>query len=271
MIPGVEDFFSKVKMYWGGEGDNSLEVNYTLKESEDSEVYVYNVNMKKVYLFADWTPGTVNYSWEVDKADDVEKYTNINFNNGVLKINGPIYAVKKDGKKELVNVADLTFTATATSADSEEVLAQQKDQKFNVTYPIDRDKIATPDEVEFYYSELKAGKTFNVTEGVSLTDIDGYTWIHKGEILNADKDGKKSVATAWVIENLKYEIVNVESAGQDLTAKNIFSIAPEGGELAINKPANITKPAEVTIKLTFDYKYEKGVYTTYTVIVDPTK
>ena len=120
------------------------------------------------------------------------------------------------------------------------------------------------------YSDLKAGKKFDATSAVSLKDIDGYTWIHNGAILAADANGLISVAQAWKIANLKYEVVSVTSAGQDLTAENLITIASTGGELVINKPANITKRAEVTIKMSFDYKYEKGIATTYTVIVDPT-
>lgn len=268
-VPAVTDFFNKIKMYWGGEGDNTLEVDYTLKESETKAEYTYEVDMNKVYLFKNWTPATVDYSWSIDKAADVERYTNIEFSStGVLSINGPISVVYKNGTKKLVNVADLTFTATAKNNGN--VLAQQLAQKFNVTYPINVDDIQNPDNVVFKYSDLKAGKKFDATSAVSLKDIDGYTWIHNGAILDADAYGLISVAKAWKIANLKYEVVSVTSAGQDLTAENLITIASTGGELVINKPANITKRAEVTIKMSFDYKYEKGIATTYTVIVDPT-
>lgn len=268
-VPAVTDFFNKIKMYWGGEGDNTLEVDYTLKESETKSEYTYEVDMKTVYIFKNWTPATVDYSWSIDKADNVLKYTNIEFENDeVLKINGPISVIYKNGKEELVNVADLTFTATAKNNGN--VLAQQTAQKFNVTYPINVNDIQNPNNVVFKYSDLKAGKKFDATSAVSLKDIDGYTWIHNGAILTADANGLISVAKAWIIENLEYEVINVTSAGQDLTAQDLITIAPAGGELVINKPANITKRAEVTIKMSFDYKYEKGIATTYTVIVDPT-
>ena len=268
-VPGVADFFNKIKMYWGGENDNTLEVDYTLKESETNSEYTYEVDMNQVYLFEDWTPGVVDYSWSVDKADNVLSYSNIEFSNeGKLIINGPISILYTDGTtKDSVNVADLTFTATA--ANNGNVLVKQTAQKFNVTYPIDAKQIQKPNNVVFKYSDLKAGKKFDATSAVSLKDIDGYTWIHEGAILASDADGLTSVASAWVIENLKYEVINVTSEEQDLTAEQLITIEPAGGELKINKPANITKKAEVTIKMSFDYKYEKGVYTTYTVIVDP--
>lgn len=271
-IPGVTDFFNKVKMYWGGEDDNTLEVDYTLQEAETKSEYTYTVDMNKVYIFNDWTPGVVDYAWTIDKADDVDRYTNIAFSsNGVLEINGPISVVYKNGNKELVDVDDLTFTATASNNGN--VLAQTPDQKFNVTYPINVDEIQKPDKVVFKYSDLKAGKKFDATSSVSLKDIDGYTWIYEGVILDdatAAAVGLTSVQQAWKISDLKYEVIDVTSAGQDLTAENLITIAPEGGELVINKPANITKPAYVTIKMTFSYKYEKNLSTTYTVIVDPT-
>lgn len=268
-VPGVTDFFNKIKMYWGGEGDNTLEVDYTLKESETKDEYTYEVDMNKVYLFNNWTPATVDYSWSIDKADNVLSYDGISFTpDGELQITGPISVIYKNGTIKPVNVADLTFTATAKNNGN--VLAQQPAQKFNVTYPINVNDIKNPNNVVFKYSDLKAGKKFDATSAVSLKDIDGYTWIHNGAILTADANGLISVAEAWKIENLQYEVINVSSAGQNLTAENLITIAPAGGELVINKPANITKRAEVTIKMSFDYKYEKGIATTYTVIVDPT-
>ena len=252
-IPGIDAFFSKVKMYWNGENNEQLEVNYSLRDVEGNYRYVYYVEMNNVYTFNDMK-APVDYSWAIDQED----VDGIWFSGNTLLYVWPAHV---DGK--LTPVEDLTFTMYGKSYDNE--LFTQGDQKFNVTYPINSDSFKAQENVTFGLKDLKAGKEFKVTELVSLSDVDGHKWIEKGQIY----EGEGSVKTAWGISNLNYEITNVTSAGQNLTSKGLFHIS--NGNLIVTRPENITKLAEITIKVSVDYNYQSGISQTYKVYVDPAK
>ena len=276
-IPGLEKFFEKINMYWLGEGDNTLQVNYHLVDvTGGGKKYQYYVDMNTVYMFHN---KDVNYRWSIDAVKKTEKgktetatLSNISFNNDtrMFVFTAPVladYPTLTDDKN--YDVADLTFTVEAYHNATS--FGTHTNQKFNVTYPISAGDFKAPNNVEFDMDDLKQGKEFEVTKGVSLTDRDGNTWIYEGQILTADMVDPKltAVATEWGIENLEYSISKVMSDGQNLTEEKLFSLPKTGGKLTVNRPENITKPVTVTIKVSVDYTYAKGISAEYNVIVTP--
>lgn len=271
-IPGLDKFFEKINMYWLGEGDNTLQVNYHLVDvTEGGKKYQYYVDMTKVYMFHNTD---VDYTWTLDAVTKTENgktetatLSGIEFDGSMFNFTAPVVADYPTLKDENLDVANLTFTAEASHNATS--FGKHINQKFNVTYPISAGDFVAPNNVEFDMDDLKSGKEFEVTKGVSLTDRDGNTWIHEGKILTASTDKLVAVATEWGIENLKYTISKVMSDGQDLTKEGLFELPATGGKLTVTRPENITKDVTVTIKVSVDYTYAKGISAEYNVIVVP--
>lgn len=260
-VPDASEYLAKVPYYWMNDGDNTLNINYAY--SELTGKYNYAMPMPEAYLNYDkYVAEDVTYEWSLNDYEG-QTLTGIEFTaDDSLKITGPIVA----GTDTLnINDGKVTFNVVVKSGAT--VLASHEvDQKIFVTYPVD--KFETPDGVTLYLEDLKDGSdaALEVTKAVSLKDNDNVAWVAEGAIVSdADNNGR---TTAWGVEKLQFNVVNAVCGDVNVTDR--FGIDATTGALQLVKGQNFTKDVQVTIRVSLDYRFEKGLYTEYTVTVTPT-
>ena len=253
--PAPEKYLEKVAYYWKGENDIKLNVDYAYNDLNGK--YIYTVEMPTAYKNYKLYNGVegIDYVWTLNNAENIE---GIEFDGDTLKITGPITV---DGKVVDINDGSITFNLNVVTGGT--TLATAENQQFVVTYPVD--EFDTPKGVKLTADLLKKGSTeaMNVISQVTLTDDDKAVWVKNGEILTSTR------TTAWGVENLKYEVVKVVCGNEDYTEFELFKV--EDGALVVVDPARITKTVEVTIKVSVDYTFEKGLGAEYVVTVTPEK